>query len=219
METATAMLTQDPLGDSLMASGGSGGGSTASAMSGPLGGFGAQSAGGGAAVGGEGMSLMGMGGASAAMYAVPYVGWAMAALTVAQGVMKMGQAKQEAAAMEERALWNDFAARQEMLRGRQAVLEQKRQMGKIVASNIASGFASGFRGGGSITQASKDVIAEAEFQMDMTRTNSEMQAGQIKAQAGQTRKQASMTRQGGLFDALTPVAELGIASYARGDIG
>jgi hypothetical protein len=126
VETATAMLTQDPLGDSLMASGGSGGGSTASAMSGPLGGFGAQSAGGGAAVGGEGMSLMGMGGASAAMYAVPYVGWAMAALTVAQGVMKMGQAKQEAAAMEERALWNDFASRRALPLGSEAAAVSRR---------------------------------------------------------------------------------------------
>ena len=55
--------------------------------------------------------------------------------------------------------------------------------------------------------------------MGMTRTNSQIQAGAIRAQAGQTRKQADMTRQGGLFDALTPVAELGMVSYARGDIG
>jgi hypothetical protein len=206
MDAATAMFA------------GGGSSSTALAASGPLGGFGASSAaGGGLMLAGEGMSLGRHG--EHGKHGDPWRRLGAGGLTVAQGLMKLGASRQEAAMMEEQALWGDFNARQEILRGRQVVIEQKRQMGKIVASNIASGFASGFRGGGSITQASKDVIAEAEFQMDMTRMNSEMQAGQIKAQAGQTRKQASMTRQGGLFDALTPVTELGIASYARGDIG
>lgn len=203
MDAATAMFA------------GGGASSAALAATGPLGGFGASSAaGGGLMLAGEGMSLGGA--AGMASFAVPGLGWALAGLTVAQSLFKLGASRQEAAIMEEQALWADFNARQEILRGQQVVLEQKRLMGKIVASNIASGFASGFRGGGSITQASTDVIKDAEFQMGITQTNAKMQSGQINAQAGQIRKQASMTRQAGLFDAMTPFAELGMAAYARG---
>jgi hypothetical protein len=106
MDAATAMFA------------GGGSSSTALAASGPLGGFGASSAaGGGLMLAGEGMSLGGMG--SMASMAIPGVGWAMAGLTVAQGLMKLSQSRQEAAIMEEQALWGDFNARQEILRGRQ----------------------------------------------------------------------------------------------------
>lgn len=138
------------------------------------------------------------------------------ASSIASGLMGMGQANAQAASLEESALWSDFGARQEILKGKQEAVEQRRQLNKVMAANIAAGYASGLGGEGSISQASIDAMNEADYQLGITRDDAIMRSATRRTQARQARNQASSTRDAGLWSAVSGGFDAGMSYYNRG---
>lgn len=138
------------------------------------------------------------------------------ASTIASGLMGMGQANAQASSLEESAMWSDFSARQEILKGKQEAVEQKRQLNKVIASNITAGYASGLTGSGSVGQASIDAMEEADYQLGIGREDALMRAGTRRMQGRQQRSQASTTRTSGLWSLVDGVGSAAMTYANRG---
>jgi hypothetical protein len=96
-----------------------------------------------------------------------------------------GQAGKTAA--EEGALFEEFGAKQEILKGRREALSILEAEQDALEQNIVDIAASGITGQGSAKAAQEAIISKAEFETGITRTTAELNAEARRAKARQLR--------------------------------
>lgn len=122
----------------------------------------------------------------------------------------------QAAALEEQAAYAELEGRQELLRGRQEAVVQKRNLNAAMAQIAAAGRASGLAGEGSIEAAQRVARQDADFDLGLTRDDAAMRAASKRAQAQQYRRSAGTALSGGVFSGLGRLANYGLSRVQRG---
>lgn len=125
-----------------------------------------------------------------------------------------GQATQ--AASEEGALFEEFGAKQEILKGRREALDILEKENEALEQNIVNVAASGITGQGSAKTAQEAIISKAEFETGITRTTAELNAEARRAKAKQQRAEGQAAATGGVTSAAGDVAGFFLRRSRRG---
>lgn len=136
--------------------------------------------------------------------------------TVVGGLSEIFKANAQADVLEERALFADFEAKQELIKGKQDAVRARRALNENVGSIITRGAASGLTSSGSVDAAVKDANDNAQFDIGTIENNATISSGFRTQQANEFRSQADSTRGGGIFAALSHGLNFFSRSTARG---
>ncbi len=123
-----------------------------------------------------------------------------------------------AAALEEGALFEEFGAKQEILKGRREALDILQTEQDLLEQNIVSTLASGITGQGSPKAAQQAIISKAAFETDITRSGAVIAAEARRAKGRQLKIEAGAAKTTGLTAAAGDVAGFFLRRGRRGKV-
>lgn len=130
------------------------------------------------------------------------------------GLATIAQGLQAGAVAESQAAFEEFSARQELLRGREEALRSVEQLNKDLAASVVAGFASGLQPSGSVHAAQVAAIKDGNYQINLERDNAEIAAGGRRLSARQLRAEASAKRFSGVVGGATRIGST-FADFAK----
>ncbi|MDD9905665.1 MAG: hypothetical protein OXT06_19015 [Rhodospirillaceae bacterium] len=165
-------------------------------------------AGGGAAAGGSGLM-----GAFASLTAGDILSGGLTAFSALSNIASGNAA---AASLETQAAFEDFSAKQEILKGRQEALEIAEAANDALEANIVRTYAAGLTGEGSPGAAQRAIQEKANFETGISRDTSTINAGARRTKAQQLRLDATGAKVGGVAAAAGDVANFVLRRTRRG---
>lgn len=121
-----------------------------------------------------------------------------------------------AASQESQALFSDFEAKQEVLKGREEAVRISQAATETLESNLVATLASGITGEGSAKAAQEAIITQAGFETDITREGAAISAGARRTRAQQLRVEAGASRATGIGKAAGRVGQFALRRTRRG---
>lgn len=137
-------------------------------------------------------------------------------LTAFSGISNIAAGQAEAEGLEEAAVFEEFGAKQEILKGRREALDILQTEQDLLEQNIVSTLASGITGQGSPKAAQQAIISKAAFETDITRTGAEISAAARRAKGEQLEIEAPAARLAGFGRAAGDVAGFFLRRGRRG---
>lgn len=139
-------------------------------------------------------------------------------LSAFSAISNIAQGQAEAASLEEAALFEDFASKQELLKGRQEALRILEAETSALEQNIVNTAASGITGSGSSKAASDAISSKAKFETNITRSGAVINAEARKTQGRTLRLDATSASTGGVTRAASDVAGFFLRRSRRGKV-
>lgn len=137
-------------------------------------------------------------------------------LSTVSSLASMASGMQQGAAMESQAMWEDFSARQELLKGRREALQVMESLNESLGAEAVRVGASGITGEGSPAEAVIAAREKADFELGMTRDNAEILAAGRRAGASSLRLEATGARIAGAAQAAGTAGEAVMRIKRRG---
>jgi len=119
-------------------------------------------------------------------------------------------------ALNASAAFEDLAAQQEVIKGRQEALQITEAMTEALEQNIVNAGASGITGEGSVKAAQLAIKAKGEQELDTSKANSEIAAASRRVKGRSLRLDADARQTGGFASAVKGVAQIAFLRTRRG---
>lgn len=132
--------------------------------------------------------------------------WLFGGVTAFSALSSIAAGKTQAAGFESQRMMEEFASKQEILKGRKEALDAQDKLNDTLELNIVRAAAGGVTGEGSVRAASDAAISKSNFEVGITRDNAEINAGARRAQADQLGLEADAAEQPGVANAGGTVA-------------
>lgn len=117
------------------------------------------------------------------------------------GFSSIKSANLTAAGLRSQALFADFQAQSELIKGRKAALDSLEALNELIGSEIVRDAARGIRGEGSPAAAKAAAIRKGEFEVGLTRDNALILAGARRIEGQQLRLEAGSVQIAGVAGA------------------
>ena len=135
---------------------------------------------------------------------------------IASGLASIARGNAEASSLIGQAEFEEFNAKQELLKGRSHALTAMRAANDAVASVQVAGFASGLTGAGSVATAKREAFEEGDFQVDMARSNAAIEAGIRRGTAASLRRDVGWARFSGWAEGVGQFAQTAMRAMGTG---
>ena len=139
-----------------------------------------------------------------------------AGMSAVSGLASLASGQMQAGALESQAMWEDFSARQELLKGRREALEVMESLNESMGAEAVRIGASGITGEGSPAEAMKAAQEKADFELGMTRDNAAILSAGRRAGAKSLKLEAAGARIAGVAEAVSTVGGAGYRISQRG---